>query len=244
MRKVIPVNEAFFNDGAWYVLSSSSLGGSGLGPGEISEKLQSDDKNVIAELLEKGICLPLFFGCDCALDSAIIVLGNLSEREEAEWLGRIRIKLQIPCGEFMLMGGGMDEDFEEALPNFKPTDEHYQFFQKIELEPGSYLVEVYAFLGSYPVNEAWEGRETAESLESWWSESRADEHPPEWISFFKDEEYVDSEEFGFVEHIIRIVKTDEEIAIPSLNQRVNWVSDFKIDRRGKCPVGLKPDEVV
>jgi hypothetical protein len=243
-RKVVPVNEAFFNDGHWYVLASSSLGGSGMSPEDIASKLQTEAEAELSDLIKSGVCLPLYFGCDCALDSAIFVLGDLSDREEAEWLGRIRARLEIPCGEVMLMGGGMEEDFEVALPNFKPPDEHYQFFQKLKLEPGSYLVEVYAFLGSYPVNEAWEDLEDEKAMEKWWDESYPGRDYPEWISFFKDEEYVDSEEFDLVEHIIRIVPTNEEIPVPSLEEDSKWVGDFEMRRSQKCPLGLKPEEVL
>ena len=243
-RKVIPVNEEFFNDGHWYVLASTSLGGSGLSDEEIAEKLQTEDGEVIKDLLRRGVCLPLYFGCDCALDSAIFILGDLSEREEAEWLGRIRSKLEIPCGEMMLMGGGMDEDFEVALANFEPPDEHYQFFQKLKLEPGSYLVEVYAFLGSYPINEAWEELEEEDSMKKWWDQSRPGEERPEWISFFEEEEYVDSEEFELIEHIIRIVPASEEIPLPALDEDSKWVGDFEMRRPEKCPVGLNREEVL
>ncbi|MCI5144366.1 MAG: hypothetical protein D3923_02295 [Candidatus Electrothrix sp. AR3] len=100
--------------------------------------MQTEDEQVINDLLRRGICLPLFFDCDCALDEAIFVLGELNEREEAEWLGRIQLKLEVPCGELLLMGGGREEDFEIALEHFDPPNKHFQFFQKIKVDPGSY----------------------------------------------------------------------------------------------------------
>ncbi len=105
------------------------------------------------QLLRDGICLPLYFPGDCALDDAIVVIGDLTEQEEAEWIGRLCAKLEIPCGEFLVMGGGLEEDFEVALTQFETTD---SFFQKFRLEPGAYRVEVYAYLSSMTVNFAWE----------------------------------------------------------------------------------------
>ncbi|NNE66141.1 MAG: hypothetical protein HKN33_06200 [Pyrinomonadaceae bacterium] len=243
-RTVVPLHNDFFNDGHWYVLSSSSLGGGGLGIPEFSEKLQSEDVSVINELLRKGICLPLYFGCDCALDNAIFVVGDLNEREEAEWIGRIRLNLEVPCGELMLMGGGLEEDFETALPNFEPPDPHFRFFQKLKLEPGSYLVEVYAFLGSYPVNEEWEELENENEMDEWWEASRPGEAKPEWISFFNDDEYVDSEEFEFIEHIIRVVPSSGEVPLPGLDEETKWVGEFEMRRPELCPKGLKREDVL
>lgn len=243
-RQVVPLDDGFFNDGHWYVISSSSLGGSGLSIPDFAQKLQTEDGEVINDLLRRGVCLPLYFGCDCALDSAIFVFGDLSKHEEAEWIGRIRSKLEVPCGEMMLMGGGLEEDFETALPNFEPPDPHYRFFQKFRLEPGSYIVEVYSFLGSYPVNQAWENIDDASEFESWWNESRPGEDQPEWISFFNDEEYVDSEEFELVEHIVRVVPATEEVPLPPLEDDSKWVGQFEIRRPEMCPRGLKREEVL
>lgn len=237
-RKVTPIHESFFNDGHWYVLSSSSLGGSGLSADEIADKLQTEDEVVINDLLGKGACLPLYFGADCELDNVVFVEGGLNEVEEAEWIGRIRSKIEVPCGEIMLMGGGMPEDFEDALPNFEPPDPHYRYFQKLKVTPGVYLVEVYAYIGSYAVNEYWEDKKTDE-FEKWWDESRPKLERAEWIEFFKEEEYVDGEDFELQEYIIRIVPLTEEIPLPTLDQDTKWVGDFEMRKPRLCPQGLK-----
>lgn len=237
-RKVTPVHESFFNDGHWYVLSSSSLGGSGLSGDEIADKLQSEDDEVVNSLLKKGVCLPLYFGADCELDSVVFIEGDLNEREESEWIGRIRSKLEVPCGEIMLMGGGMPEDFEDALPNFEPPNSHYRFFHKLKVEPGSYLVEVYAFLGSYAVNENWEDKDVAE-FEKWWDESRPGIERAEWIEFFADEEYVDGEDLELQEYLIRITPLKEEVPLPPLDEDYKWVGDFEMRKPKLCPKGLK-----
>ena len=78
-RKVIPLKDSFFSDGYWYVLTSTSFGGSNLSPSQISEKLQTADNKVMNQLLQEGVCFPLFFPGDCALDNAIIVIGDLTE---------------------------------------------------------------------------------------------------------------------------------------------------------------------
>ncbi|MEK6249696.1 MAG: hypothetical protein N2C12_16050, partial [Planctomycetales bacterium] len=144
-RQLIPVQDAFFNDGHWYVMSSTSLGGSGLSSAEIAQQLQSSDAEMIRRLLTAGTCFPVHFPCDCALDDAVIVIGKLSPQEEVEWLGRLRSKLEIPCGEFFIMGGAREEDFDETLGHPTPPDPHSTHFQKVKITPGTYLVEIYAF---------------------------------------------------------------------------------------------------
>ncbi|MCM8526691.1 MAG: hypothetical protein NE327_09260 [Lentisphaeraceae bacterium] len=237
-RKVTPIHESFFNDGHWYVLSSSSLGGSGLNGDEIADKLQTQEDSVMNELLSNGVCLPLYFGADCELDNVVFVEGDLNEEEEAEWIGRIRSKLKIPCGELMLMGGGMPEDFEDALPNFEPPNPNFRYFQKLKMTPGAYMVEVYAFLGSYAVNESWEEKDPTE-FEKWWDSSRPGEERAEWIEFFKEEEYVDGEDMELQEYIIRIVPLEEDVPLPALDEDYNWVGDFEMRKPKLCPKGLK-----
>ncbi|NOQ36613.1 MAG: hypothetical protein GQ569_12080 [Methylococcaceae bacterium] len=239
-RQLIPIKEAFFNDGHWYVLSSSSLGGSGLTAAEIADKLQSEDKTVMQQLLKEGVCFPLFFDGDCALDDVAIVIGDLSEKEEDEWIGRIQSKLEIPCGEFMVMGGGMEEGFEDALPNDEAPDPHFTFFQKFKVEAGTYLVEVYAFLSSMTVNFHWdELQERGESIEEWCQLHHvAKKDYPEWMSFFSEEDYVDSEDFDLQEYIIRLTPLTQEVPLPELDEEYNWCGEFKIRRPEKCPQGL------
>ncbi len=238
-RRVVPIDDAFFCDGPWYVLASSSLGGSGLSATDIAERLQSASPDVVRGLLADGVCLPLCFPGDCALDNAVIVVGDLTECEEREWIGRLRATLKIPCGEFLVMGGGLDEDFEVALPNAKAPDPHFVFFQKVDLEPGTYVVEVYAFLASLTANEAWEDpSEDGESIEQWWARTRGDDPAPKWIEFFREEEYVDGEEFGFLEYLIRIAPAPGAVPVPPLDEDTNWVTDFEIRKPELCPVGI------
>jgi hypothetical protein len=238
-RRVVPIREAFFWDGASYVLSSSSLGGSGLTAAAIGSRLQSEDPETVKKLLSAGICLPLHFPGDCALDEAVIVIGDLDEEEEREWLGRLRSKLEIPCGEFLVMGGGLEDDFEEALPNAEPPDPEFVYFQKVQVTPGSYLVEVYAFLSSLVVNNEWERMPgAAEELGSWWDQTRGSEPRPEWLAFFEDEEYVDSEEFGFLEYLIRLAPLSEDVPIPEFDIHTNWCTVSEFRRPALCPAGI------
>ena len=234
----------FFNDGHWYVLTSTSLGGSGLDPESISARLTEEGAGSIPELLRDGVCLPLYFDCDCAMDDAVIMVGDLSAREEDEWIARIRTRLEIPCGEFVFMGGGADEHFEEALATFEAENPDAIGFVKVRVPPGTYLVEVYAFLGSFTVNEHWErSGEDGESLERWWRESRPSEEPPAWIEQYRQEDYVESEQ-GYLEYLVRLAPFAEEVPLPALEEDTGWCGVFETRRPEKCPQGILLNDLV
>ncbi|AFY39051.1 hypothetical protein Lepto7376_2794 [[Leptolyngbya] sp. PCC 7376] len=243
-RQIIPIHEGFFNDGYWYVLGSTSLGGSGLTAKEIGDRLQSHEPDVLQNLLEKGICLPLYFPADCCLDDALIVVGDLTEKEEQEWIGRLQGKLHIPCGEFMVMGGGLPEDFEEALTQFSPSDPYNQAFQKVKVTPGTYLVEIYAFASSINADELWEDAEIDEDdILTWWDETHPNQPIPLWLKFYvgqEDEGDFDLEE-DLVDYIIRLERLDDEsieVPMPKLDEDVLWCGVYDMRQHKICPEGL------
>ncbi|BAW96724.1 hypothetical protein NIES970_16630 [[Synechococcus] sp. NIES-970] len=236
-RTVIPVREEFFNDGHWYVLTSTSLGGGQLSLKAIADQLQSDDPADFVQLLENGICLPLCFPADCCLDNAVIVVGDLTAQEKQAWLGRIQSVLEIPCGEFVLMGGGIEEDFEIATQHFAPPNPHFQFFQKVRVPPGRYLVEVYAFIGSIIVTDAWDANDTATILKTRWQTEHPSEPYPDWLTEYLENGYVDAEKFDFLEYLIRLQPfTDgDRPPLPTLGQ---WCDEFTIRQPITFPIGL------
>lgn len=242
-RKIYSLGN-FFNDGYWYVLSSTSLGGSYMSADEIADKLEVENAAHKHQLLQDGVCLPLYFPGDCALDQALILVGDLSEQEEAEWIGRLRGKLEIPCGEFMIVGGGMAEDFEEALDHFQAPNPHAVHFVKVKVEPGTYLVEVYAFVSSMTVNVAWdEMDDDAEHIVDWWQRTRPGQEPPAWLQEYQEEGYVEAEQ-GLVEYIIRLVPTTEDIPLAELEEETKWCGVFEIRRPALCPLGIPVSDLL
>jgi hypothetical protein len=157
----IPIDPELFCDGSTYVLTSESLGRSGLTPAELSAILfgESSGDVTVEDLLRDGVCLPLLFEGDCALDQeTTFVVGDLGEQEQRDWIARLAWKLNVPCGKLLLVGGCAAEDLERACSGKRPKKRSV-LHQRIEIPPGEYLVEVYAYLESITVSMFLEGNE-------------------------------------------------------------------------------------
>lgn len=147
----IPIDPELFCDGHGYLLTSSSFGGSGMSASTISEILFNEKTEKAREMIRDGVCMPVVFEGDCALDeSTVFLLGDLSEEEERNWIARLSSILKIPCGKLVVCCGWADEDLAPAAEG-KPPEEDYVMYQVIELPPGDYQVEIYAFLSSLTV---------------------------------------------------------------------------------------------
>ena len=152
INQQFPLDESFFCDGAYYVLTSHSLGGSDMDSHAVAEILGSPTTKTMNELLSKGVCLPVAFEGDCAMDGAtLFVVGDLDERYEKAWIGRLTGKLAIPCGKFVLVCGGGDGDGLARAVSGEPADEDYCIYQTMEVPPGDYRVDVLAYLDSETV---------------------------------------------------------------------------------------------
>lgn len=213
----IPLDREFFCDGPYYLLTSSSLGGSGLTAEAVSDIVGQGDEQGIAQLLRDGVCMPLFFGGDCALDSCTtVVLGDLTEQEAHDWIGRLAWKLSIPCGQFILHCGGGDPDELAYALSGQPPRPHYQISQAIAVPPGDYLVEIYAYLSSTTVqlslseyDEHWNEKDNS-ALEAWYETNRPG---------LANQGYV-----------IRLTPLETEPPMPRLVSEIGWCGEFEFRR--------------
>lgn len=151
MSTYIPISPNFFCDGDGYVLTSTSLGGSGLTPSQVSDIVLDGSAQDIAPLLAQGVCMPILFESECALDKrTLFVLGDLTPEHEQTWQARLTWKLEIPCGKLVLLCSCTPEELAYAISG-SPPKEHYEIFQVIDVPPGSYLVEICAYPDSSTV---------------------------------------------------------------------------------------------
>ncbi|AFY68111.1 hypothetical protein [Geitlerinema sp. PCC 7407] len=213
-RQVIPLHPDFFCDGHYYVLTSVSLGGSDMPLGAIADILGYGQEAGIRDLLERGICLPLCFEGDCALDGkTLFVLGDLTAQEENDWIARLVWKLKVPCGKLLILCGGGDEgDWIDATSG-NPPKPTYRIFQVMEVPPGEYQVEVYAYLASMTVqvslseyDQHWNLIEH-EALRQWYEDHRPGD--PE------------------VGYIIRLTPLEAAPPFPELLPEISWCGNFE-----------------
>jgi len=201
----VPIASEFFCDGAYYLLTSHSLGGSGMDPHALADTLGSPTPEAMNALLRKGVCLPLAFDGDCAMDGGtLVVLGALSERHEKAWIGRLTAKLAIPCGKLVFMCGGGDGDGIAKAISGEPADEDYFIYQTIDVPPGEYRVDVLAYVNS----------DTVANKEDEFDEDvrrQKFSHLPQ-----VDESYV-----------IRLAPLEGEVPLPPLVEEVNWPGVFE-----------------
>lgn len=148
----VPIDPEFFCDGHYVVLLSRSIGGSGISPHELSEILGGGSAEAMSDLLRRGVCLPICFGTDCAMDSGtLFVVGDLDDVHERGWVARLTGMLAIPCGRLVLVcGGGIGDELARAVSG-EPADPDYCIYQTIDVPPGDYRVDVLAYPESVTV---------------------------------------------------------------------------------------------
>ena len=199
-----PIDPDFFNDGHFVVLLSQNRGGTGMDPHKLAGILGDGDVDPMNDLLRRGICLPIYFGTDCAMDSAtLFVVGELDEPHEKAWIARLTSKLAIPCGKLVLLsGGGVGEDMERAVSG-KPADKDYCIYQTIDVPPSDYRVDVLAYVDSVTVglHEDLEAEELAEKYK----------HLPT-----VRESYV-----------VQLTPLKGDLPLPALTEETNWPGVFE-----------------
>lgn len=203
---LVPIDEAFFDDGHCAVLLSQSLGGSGMDPHVLAGQLGCGDAGDMQALLSQGICLPIFFGCDCALDGqTLFVIGELDRRLEQAWIARMTSKLAIPCGKLVLLaGGGCGDEMARAISG-TPSDPQYCIYQTIDVPPGNYRVDVLAYIGSPSVAFLFEELDDEEIREK-----------------YRDLPEVEQ---GYVVHLTPL---EQDLPLPVLVDEVGWPGVFEL----------------
>ncbi|HEY8559055.1 MAG TPA: hypothetical protein VIL74_01535 [Pyrinomonadaceae bacterium] len=220
MRQTIAISSGFFCDGHCYLLTSASFGGSGLSAERVQEILFEENKEkTTALLLKKGVCFPVCFPGDCALDNATeFVLGDLTEREERAWMARLAWKLNVPCGKLILCCGCLAEDLEPAVAG-EAADPHYEIYQVIDVPPAEYLVEIYAFYDSQTMRVALDA-ETDEYDDLDDEDFDEDEFGERSIKV--DPKY---REYDGAAYIIRLSPLENEPTLPKIES--SWFEDFE-----------------
>ena len=75
-------------------------------------------------------------------------------------------------------------------------------------------------------------------LSAWWTRTRPDQPEAKWIEFFNEEEYVDSEELGLLEYLIRLAPLTDAVPVPPVDDEHAWCGTYELRRPEPCPEGI------
>jgi hypothetical protein len=99
-----------------------------------------------------------------------VVMGDLTQDEEEQWVARLEWKLRIPDG-CLSIEGGLD-------PETRDTDDFVRF---IEVPPGNYRVEIYTYLTGMNGRACREAMKSSKTLGEWFRRTRPNETMPDWL---------------------------------------------------------------
>lgn len=201
-----PIDERYFCDGSTVLFVSQCLGGSGIAPEALSETLLDGPAEAVTDLLRRGICLPIDFGTDCALDSStLFVIGELDDAHERGWVASLTGWLAIPCGKLVLVcGGGAGDELARAVSG-EPADPDYCIYQTIDVPPGDYRVDVLAYPESVTVGLMHEDLDEDEIREK-----------------YADRPVVEEA------YVVRLTPSEGEVPLPAFVEETHWPGVFVV----------------
>jgi hypothetical protein len=194
-------------------------------------------KDVIDDLysnVKDGIIIPISLVQDGSPHIRLIT-GELTEREEAEWVDKIVWKLRVPCGILVFEGG------------FDPRGPNDDFLRSVPVSPGNYQVEIYAFFWgingseslpadlSEPVGTWYRrthpGKPFPDNLKFYLGENSEEDpgHEEEWDELYNSEEYDELEEPDLVDFLVRLIPLEQPVD-----------PELKCDSNGWFPIGINP----
>lgn len=180
-----------FIDNQIAVISSASLGGSGLSSEEIADILSTEPQPQLKALIAAGVLMPIIVPDKHALSDLQIVLGDLPEQVEQEWVGRFASRLNVPCGQLLILSDGCcQEDWDNALLH-KPAEE--KFYDFVEIPPGEYVAELFAFVNSGSAKDSF--LPDSHEFANWFEESRPGMEMPPFVKFMCAYDKIDEEPF-------------------------------------------------
>lgn len=234
-----------YNEATGFSLHPRSMGG-------LDREAVNDN---LLQSVKQGLIIPIELVQDDAL-LVRVVLGNLTEAEEEEWVGRIVWKLHIPCGSLAVEGG------------FDPrTTDEDDFVQFVDVPAGDYRVEVLTYFHGVNGEYCIEDLLKSEPLGAWFRRTRPDTSMPMWIKLYLSEEpeldpgyeeeweefaeYIDGlsekkydklfDENQLIDFVVRLTPLEDS----SLDLVIGDEGWFAVDtcarKPERCPLGIKFD---
>jgi hypothetical protein len=168
-----------YNEATGFVITSQSLNG--------FKKKEFKGKKWL-ERIQDGTMLPVSIVQDDSMCFRVIVNGDLTEAEDAEWTDRLVYKLHVPDGKLVLSAGSavLEED-----------DDMEEYYRVVEIPPGSYQIELFTNFagvnGDWPLGKAGI---SYEEIPDYFKRTRPGEKMPEWMVDWLDVDDDDSDGEG------------------------------------------------
>jgi hypothetical protein len=122
--------------------------------------------------------LLMLYGDD-SLPVRVVVDEPLTPDEEAQWLGRVSWRLDLPDGRLLVMGG-FDPDVLSWWRDADDPDADGRGVGVVQAEPGSWRVDVYAHVGSMNGRETL--HENDEPIGAFFRRCHPDRPVPLWLA--------------------------------------------------------------
>jgi hypothetical protein len=234
-----------YNEATGFLLTSATL--TKADPDELALEEESHWNAAVRH----GLLLPVLLWQDDSF-VARLILGDLNEQEQEEWLGRLTWKIRVPCGELVLAPG------RQALERTT----HPGRLQSVDIPAGDYLVNIYTLINSMNAGPLLEGPDggLAEPLGAWFRRSRPEaaefplwlhnlccRHPAQDPGHEQDwagREPDDDSEFDepYVDFLIQLLPLREDLEVIPPNED-GWLLTSEIRRPECCPRGIRSDNL-
>lgn len=213
---------ALYNEATGFVVTSAKKAGSGLDP-----SVAAGEKATRA-----GDLLPFELYQDDSFNLRVVLDGDLDEKEAEEWVGRLEWKLRVTDGN-LVVAAGIEFLLEEEDDGWADSE----FVHVVEIPPGEYRAEMYAYLPGVNGWPFWEAVAAGEHLPLYFKRTRGKKaKPPAWI-----EDEARGEGIEYVDFVLRLTPLGDakgKPAMPALDG--GWFyKAFERRKPERCPLGIE-----
>lgn len=163
-----------YNESTGFVVTSVGLAAGARGD---DVDLGAPGDKAWKKVVQAGLVLPVELVQDDPVVVRVIVDEDLTDDEEAEWVGRLEAKLDLPDGKLALCGG--TELLEEGLESAE------DYLQVLDVPAGTYgatlLAQLPGLNGEHLFGRAAGKRKKAEALGAYFRRTRGKKKFPAWL---------------------------------------------------------------
>lgn len=245
---------SFWEAGCLIWVGSQDLGG--LSYGDFCDLIWGKNPEKSRQfILEKKAFMPMNLYQDDGY-SIRVMMGELNEQEQDEWVARVRWKLDLTCGKLVVSGVADEEEeaFKEMPPVTQLEEVSNNFQCYVEVTPGEYQVEIYSYAPG-DLSTGWgqivspqlfpptSGIEP-ESLKDYFHRTRTESEIPPWIAYeICDDKlktlaaYQAARDISYLDFIVRLCDCEENLNVPNVGTDGCLIWEFR--KPNRCPLGIE-----